>query len=56
MSGPILHGFVTFLVTIDPLGVAVIFAGLMHGAPEALTRRVAARASHRSGNPQAPGV
>lgn len=44
MSGPILHGFVTFLVTIDPLGIAVIFAGLMHAAPEARRRRVAARA------------
>lgn len=44
MSALILHGFVTFLVTIDPLGVAVVFASLMRDAPEALRRRVAARA------------
>lgn len=44
MSGQIPHSFVTFLVTIDPLGVAVIFAGLMHEAPEALRQRMASRA------------
>ena len=44
MSGLVLHGFVTFLVTIDPLGVAVAFAGLMHDAPETMRRRMASRA------------
>jgi multiple antibiotic resistance protein len=37
------YSFVTLLVIVDPIGCAVIFAALTHGAPEGLRRQVAIR-------------
>jgi MarC family membrane protein len=45
MIREIIYSFVTFLVILDPLGVAVIFAGLMHEAPADFRRRTAWRAT-----------
>jgi len=45
MIREIIYSFVTFLVILDPLGVAVIFAGLMREAPADFRRRTAWRAT-----------
>jgi multiple antibiotic resistance protein len=45
MPHQIVDSFITFLVVLDPIGVAVIFAGLMRGAPAALRRRMAWRST-----------
>jgi len=41
----IIHSFVTFLVILDPIGVAVIFAGLTHQASADFRRRTAFQAT-----------
>jgi multiple antibiotic resistance protein len=41
----IIHSFVTFLVILDPIGVAVIFAGLTHEATADFRRRTAFQAT-----------
>ena len=43
MLAHLLYSFVTLFVIIDPVGNAVIFAGLMRGAPERLRRLCALR-------------
>ncbi len=43
MLAHLLYSFVTLFVIIDPVGNAVIFAGLMRGAPEHLRRLCALR-------------
>jgi multiple antibiotic resistance protein len=43
MLDQLLYSFVTLFVTIDPVGSAAIFAGLMRGEPEKLRRRYAVR-------------
>ena len=43
MLAHLLYSFVTLFVIIDPVGNAVIFAGLMRGAPEQLRRLCALR-------------
>ncbi len=45
MSHQIVDSFITFLIVLDPIGVAVIFAGLMRGAPDTLRRRMAWRST-----------
>jgi multiple antibiotic resistance protein len=45
MPHQIVDSFITFLVVLDPIGVAVIFAGLMRGAPGPLRRRMAWRST-----------
>lgn len=41
MSTQIAYSFVTLLVILDPIGCAVIFAGMMRGAPEEFRQRMA---------------
>lgn len=41
----VVHSFVTFLVILDPLGVAVIFAGLLPDADEAFRRQTGLQAT-----------
>lgn len=45
MLNEIVHSFVTFLVILDPIGVAVIFASLTHEAPADFRRRTAFQAT-----------
>jgi multiple antibiotic resistance protein len=46
----VVHSFVTFLVIVDPIGVAVIFATLTHQATGELGRRIAWRATVVAGS------
>lgn len=41
----IVDSFITFFVVLDPIGVAVIFAGLMRDAPDTFRRRMAWRST-----------
>jgi len=45
MPRQIIDSFITFLVVLDPIGVAMIFAGLMRGVPATLRRRMAWRST-----------
>jgi multiple antibiotic resistance protein len=45
MLDQIVHSFVAFLVILDPVGVAVIFAGMTPGASEEFRRRTAWQAT-----------
>ncbi len=45
MLAQLVHSFVTFFVIIDPVGVAVVFAGLTHEASDEFRRRTAIQAS-----------
>jgi multiple antibiotic resistance protein len=49
MSIEIAYAFVTLFVIVDPVGTAVIFAGLMRGASKDFTRRMAWRATALAG-------